>query len=63
MKALLGFLGAQRAAAALLQEGGGGAWTGSIETLRGCGQTLKAGQVGREGVDSCHYDIRCCPLV
>ena len=46
VKSLLGIQGTQGAAAAFLQEGGGGAWTDSVETLLVCGQALKTAQVG-----------------
>ena len=46
VKSLLGILSTHKAAAAFLQEGEGGAWTDSVETLLACGQALKTGQVG-----------------
>ena len=40
VKSLLGIQGTHKAAAAFLQEGEGGAWTDSVETLLACGQAL-----------------------
>ena len=45
VKSLLGIQGTQKATAAFLQEGEGGAWTDTVETLLACGQAFKTRQV------------------